>query len=505
MVMHFAVESAKAGNDDFAKRVIVEGIRPVMVGTLLEATLEKDELLPAGMNNASASVWYQWTSPVNGRVTIQELAEEFGNLGTGDVGFYKGDKLSSLIEVRPDLPARTLWPLVFAVEMGVTYQIQIIGAPAIVVNAFRFHLRATQVPNDSFVSSQHLVENLGSISNLTLLNSSIEIGEPGANHEDVAPNHSAWFRYDSEKVGKLKINVNGLVGGAFHPKPEVRFYTGDTLNSLTNIQSDFTYLPICDIQPFTTYYIQLFNRGPIYLASSFDDPAFLFEGAFDLDWKLFTAPAHNNFINAKDITLASNALSGSLPHETTLAATHEPDEQQHSYNVLVDKTSQGSIWYKWTAPKTGLFAFRATLASHPSHNILVNALIGIYQGDTIETLIKEAPVIIINQSTGATTGTIANAIVLSSSSSRSSSSASSLPSQPTLLTEILKGDGKYGCVELKATEGTEYYIAVDSIDHQLPDFLFKWNYFEKKGSSSSSSNSSSSTSVSGEGCTSSQP
>ncbi len=485
----------KAANDNFGSRVNVEGFRPILVGTLLNATLEKDELLPFGMNGATSSVWYQWKSPANGRVTVQKFAEENGNLGTGDIALYKGDRLSTLVEIRPYVNYQTGWPLVFTIEAGVTYQIQVIGSTSAIVSPFRFHLNATQVSNDNFSTPVDLIESAGSTKDLTLLNGSVEASEPNTDPNDIAPEHSSWFRFTADTIpGKLKININSLVGGAFHNKPVINFYTGTTLNTLSLVKSDISFLSVFDIQPFHTYYIQLFNRGPIYLASSFDDPAYLFDGAFNFNWKLFIAPANDNFSNAKDITLAPDILSGFLPDETTLAATREVGEQQHSYNVLADKTSQGSIWYKWTAPKTGLFAFKT---KDQSRSIRVNSLIGIYQGDTLETLIKEIPM---GLQTGNTisTGTLVNAIAPKDVIPNSQA-------QATLAGLVDGGEDKYGCLELKATEGVSYYIAVDSIDHQIPNFVFEWTYFERNNASSNSSSSSSSVAAGGEGCRSSQP
>jgi hypothetical protein len=100
-------------NDDFAGRILLEGLPAVGMENNLGATAEPGEPMHFG-RLTSASLWWSWTSPVNGSVTVDALGSEFGT----EVAVYIGTSLDSLQPVAAGDDAVT-----FPATAGTTYQI----------------------------------------------------------------------------------------------------------------------------------------------------------------------------------------------------------------------------------------------------------------------------------------------------------------------------------------------------------------------------------------------
>jgi len=86
------------------------------------ATKEPGEPIHAGLNGIS-SVWWKWTAPVSGNVTLDGTGSDFYEV----ISVYRGDAVNSLTLVAEDAPDSTHSRVVFAATVGQTYRIAVDG------------------------------------------------------------------------------------------------------------------------------------------------------------------------------------------------------------------------------------------------------------------------------------------------------------------------------------------------------------------------------------------
>ena len=115
-------------NDSFDNRIGLSGSAVTTTGTNAGATKEAGEPVHAG-NGGGRSVWWSWTAPSNGAVTIDTLGSSFNTL----LAVYTGSSLSGLTRVpngsNDDRPAggTRASKVTFAVTAGTVYQIAVDG------------------------------------------------------------------------------------------------------------------------------------------------------------------------------------------------------------------------------------------------------------------------------------------------------------------------------------------------------------------------------------------
>ena len=114
-------------NDNFAQRTVVSGKSGTIRGTNVGATKQAGEPAHAG-DAGGASIWYSWTAPSSGRVTIDTFDSDFDTL----LGVYTGTAVNGLTPVanNDDAPfsKNSLQSTVtFNAVAGVTYQIAVDG------------------------------------------------------------------------------------------------------------------------------------------------------------------------------------------------------------------------------------------------------------------------------------------------------------------------------------------------------------------------------------------
>lgn len=117
-------EAARPANDAFANAVAVAGGAGSATGTNLLATLEPGE--PAAGAPGARSVWWRWTAPAAGQVTLGTAGSDFTTL----LAVYTGTSVSALAGVAEAAVLEgngnsTLW---FQAQPGTTYRWKIDGA-----------------------------------------------------------------------------------------------------------------------------------------------------------------------------------------------------------------------------------------------------------------------------------------------------------------------------------------------------------------------------------------
>ena len=90
----FPLSSGAPTNDHFAAALLLTGPSVLTNGQTITATREPNEPLHADKTN-STSVWFKWTAPTNGLVSISTRTSDFDTI----LAVYKGTNLTSLIPV----------------------------------------------------------------------------------------------------------------------------------------------------------------------------------------------------------------------------------------------------------------------------------------------------------------------------------------------------------------------------------------------------------------------
>lgn len=118
---------AQPANDQFANRIFLSGTNVVTTGDNYGATLELGEPVQAGVDGG-ASVWWTWTAPISGIVTITTGGSGFDTM----LSVYRGETVESLISVAfnddEDYGAGiTTSKVTFETAANVTYEISVDG------------------------------------------------------------------------------------------------------------------------------------------------------------------------------------------------------------------------------------------------------------------------------------------------------------------------------------------------------------------------------------------
>ncbi len=111
-------------NDAFSNRSALGGYSNTVAAANSFATTEPGEPEHAG-NAGGSSVWWSWTAPTNGMVTISTLGSSFDTL----VGVYTGAAVAnlSLVASNDDAGSRLTGEVTFPAAAGTTYQIAVDG------------------------------------------------------------------------------------------------------------------------------------------------------------------------------------------------------------------------------------------------------------------------------------------------------------------------------------------------------------------------------------------
>ena len=120
--VYLAPTGYRPPNDDFAQRQVIVGTNVSVSGYNVSATAEVGEPDHAGWSGGE-SVWWTWTSPVNGAVIIDTAGSSFPPA----LAVYTGNSVSGLSLVVSDLESGGVntSEVNFFVTAGVTYQIAV--------------------------------------------------------------------------------------------------------------------------------------------------------------------------------------------------------------------------------------------------------------------------------------------------------------------------------------------------------------------------------------------
>jgi hypothetical protein len=290
-------------NDNFANATVLSGSTITMTGTNANATKEPGEPNHAG-NAGGKSVWYQWTAPSAGTVTIDTHGSTFDTL----LGVYTGTSVSALTTVasNDDDPAggTTTSKVTFAATAGTTYRIA--------------------------------VDGYGGASGSLTLNVSLAAGA-------LTP-PTGVSASDGTYTDGVHVSWNAVGGATAYA---VWRYTSNDSTKATQVNAaDITGTTFTDTSatPGATYYYWVTARNATS-TSAFS--------AADPGYRAAIGPANDNFANRITITGMSVTITGS-----NAGATKEAGEPAK----VAGNPGGRSVWWTWTAPTSG----KVTIDTHGS-------------------------------------------------------------------------------------------------------------------------------------------
>lgn len=254
-----------APNDSFAKpEPLASGLPNQGRGSTRFAGKQPDEPDHAG-NPGGASVWFKWTAPRSGTVSIDTCASRFDTL----LAVYKGAALDALTPVASnDDGSGSCAPqsrLRFDAVGNTVYKIAVDGKSG-AEGVVEFHLDE-RAANDDLAAARSLNEGFGWYSSGSTALATKEVGEP--DHGALHGGHSVWFTWTATATGPVEIDA---CSPSFEPL--VGIYTGSELAALAPVASTPAGLGECDAGTSTRFH-------------ALGDTTYLFavdgdEGRFDL-------------------------------------------------------------------------------------------------------------------------------------------------------------------------------------------------------------------------------
>ena len=325
-------------------------------GNLLGATAEPGEPAHFSYEPATSSVWYSWTAPHRGSLTIKATAGFQTVLAA-----YRGDTPVGLQRVADQAQAWNGGPeqIRIRVEAGETYRIAV-DARYGGLGEFTLALNLIPSPiNDDFVDALPLVGPLVEFVGSTV-GATQEPCEPV--HDDNYYDPSVWFTWTATASGAVTIDT---AGSSFNTV--VGVYTGGSL-------CDLVRQPLTRLTGAHTPAKRLFRAeaGVTYRIAV--DGAFAASGTYRLSLRTDDPPLNDLFGAAEPLEGSSDTATG-----TNAGATGEPGEPSNGGEAAT------SVWYTWTAPSDGA----ATIAL-PTRGEGATHWTRVYEGDSIGSLTRVA-------------------------------------------------------------------------------------------------------------------
>ena len=330
-------------NDHFLAATPLAGTTATADGDTIGATGEPGEPNPGG--TAGASVWYAWTAPATGRLSVAVPKSDFG----ASTAVYTGLAVGSLTRVT----SSSYYDYRVPVRQGETYRIAVHGGSAPARGTFSLKLTLELAPaNDDFAAAVALA---GTIDRESATNATAT-AEPGEPAHSGAARQSVWFQWTAPSAGTVTLDVGSSYGFV------IAAYTGETLQTQERTGTSSYGSATFSARAGVTYRIAVDTSSSSYSG-----------GAFDLALTVHEAPPNDHFADALE-------LSGTSDSETAsnILATREAGEPVHYGS---NGGGGRSVWFTWTAPSRGRVAVNVSQTN-------VNWVAAVYTGDEVNALTR---------------------------------------------------------------------------------------------------------------------
>lgn len=350
-----------AANNNFAGRIALSAASLTTVADNRAANLEPGEPVHAGVPGGR-SLWWSWTAPSAGTVTISTAGSTIDTL----LAAYTGSDLASLqyIAANDDASFDLTSEISFNTQAGQTYHLAVDGyggAGGDLSLSVKLGALRPSPLNDAFASRIPLSgANLSvSAANRT---ASIEPGEPL--HANAPGGRSLWWTWVAPNDGVAVVHTEGSDFDTL-----LAVYTGTDLSDLVPVASDnndglgSTSRVVFSVVAGRSYHLAVDGHyGATGLAA-----------LRVIHYIAPPLPAHDSFAARTQLVGATAVVTGS-----TLFATREAGEPEHANNA-----GGASVWWSWTAPTSGPYTVHSTGAHF-------DTLLAVYTGGAIDQLARVA-------------------------------------------------------------------------------------------------------------------
>ncbi len=214
-------------NDALASATVLTGSTVTATGSNVNATKQTGEPSHAG-NAGGKSIWYSWTAPAAGKVTINTAGSSFDTL----LAIYTGTAVGSLktIASNDDATGVTTSATTFTAVKGTTYRIAVDGYGG-ASGGVQLYLSLPVAPaNDKFASAVVLTGTTATWSGSNV-SATRETGEPKILNN--AGGASVWLTWTAPTTRTVTLNT---AGSSFDTMLAV--YTGSSVSGLTLVASN---------------------------------------------------------------------------------------------------------------------------------------------------------------------------------------------------------------------------------------------------------------------------
>ncbi len=304
------------------------------------ATAEAGEPAHAG-SAAAHSLWWQITPPVGASVTLSTAGSGIDTV----LAVYTGTRVDALSRVAADddTAGGGASRVTFAGAGGTSYRVAVdgkAGATGQLQLAWRLDIPAPR--NDLFANATVLSGSQGSSPSYTW-SATKEAGEPA--HEGVAGGRSIWWRYTPSAAARLRLTLTT-------DYTVLSVYRGSSVGALTRVTGarQIGVQPIVvdvDVAAGVTYQIA------VDLSDLVNGP-----DVATLAWTLYpTRPPNDDIANAVAISGSTGSIDG---HDVGATASNSGEP----YNRWGENST---VFYRWTAPSTGLFVFDTLTSDYDTY------------------------------------------------------------------------------------------------------------------------------------------
>lgn len=367
--------AAPPANDNFANAGVLSGLPASVTGTNVDASSEPGEPYHSRpVYPAAHSVWWSWTAPSDGDVTIDTCASDFDTV----LAVYTGTRVEALTRVasndadvlqrRCRADHNRAGVVSFTAHSGQVYRIAVDGgqSDASTGNIALALKKSPQPRNDRFAKAT-VFEDRYIARTGTNVGGSTEAGEP--KHAGDSGGHSVWWRWTASRSGSIRF---ATCDAEFETLLAV--YTGDRVSALTKVESNageraegLEFLPFaCDNETSVLFRARV---GRTYRIAV--DGAGGAIGAFSLSKT--PSPLNDDFVRAAQLStrVAADGAGGNYQ------ATRERGEPNHAGNAAGQ-----SVWWRWTAPASGSVRVKTCITSL----IISDTVVAVYTGDAVNAL-----------------------------------------------------------------------------------------------------------------------
>lgn len=337
-----------SGHDHFTNRATLSGAPWQPRASNATASKEPGEPNHGG-DPGGHSLWWSWSSPVAGELTLTTAGSDFDTL----LAVYTGGSLGSLAVVDSQDAGQADEVIRFHALANTPYAIAVDGyggATGQVVLNLAFQ---ASPPNDDFAQRAILSGADGTVRASNVAASK----EPGETNRIAGyeAGRSLWWSWQAPAVGRFTVTTAGSELDTL-----LSVWTGSTLGTLSCVaqQDNGQANESISIQTLagTSYAFAV----DAYRAAT---------GQVVLNWSFLLSPSNDHFANRRVLSGEAISLVAS-----NVAATLEPGEPRHA-----GKPTGSSLWWSWTPPASGPTRISTLGAAF-------DTVLAVYTGDTLSNL-----------------------------------------------------------------------------------------------------------------------